>query len=112
MRRWIARGSRHSGAGAGSYTEASQPFWIRRPMTVQVIAFVIDQLGVTRSAAPNSLYRSHKMRSGAAIRTPYAPVERAKKASIARATSAGEAGGVSTASPSGQARPASGRLRE
>src|SRR5438132_5406044 len=80
---WIERGSRHSGADAGSYTDASQPSWIRRPITVQVIAFVIDQLGVARSVAPNSLYRSHRMRSGVAIRMPYAPAERAKKPSSA-----------------------------
>ncbi len=70
IRRWIARGSRHSGAGAVSYTKASQPSWIKRPITVPVIAFVIDQLGVARSAAPNSLYRSHRVRSGVAIRMP------------------------------------------
>jgi hypothetical protein len=52
------------------------------------------------------------MRSGVAIRTRYAPVERAKKASSARTTSVGGTGGVSTASPSGQARSGSGRLRE
>jgi hypothetical protein len=69
-RRWIARRSRHNGTGAGSYTEASQSWWIRKPITVQVIALVIDQFGVTRSGAPNSLYRSHRMRSGVAIRTP------------------------------------------
>jgi hypothetical protein len=55
IRRWIERGSRHSGAGAGSCAETSQPSWIRRPITVHVMAFVIDQLGVARSAEPNSL---------------------------------------------------------
>ena len=34
------------------------------------IAFVIDQLGVARSAAPNALYRSASTRSGEAISTP------------------------------------------
>jgi hypothetical protein len=53
--RWTERGSRHNGAGAGSCTDVSQPSWISRPITVQVIAFVIDQLGVARSAAPNAL---------------------------------------------------------
>ena len=55
IRWWIERGSRHSGAGAGSYTEPSQPSWISRPISVQVIALVIDQLGVARSGAPNAL---------------------------------------------------------
>ena len=68
--RWMPLGSDHMGAGAGSYMDRSQPSWISRPMTVQVIALVIDQLGVARSACPNALYRSVSTRSGEAISTP------------------------------------------
>ena len=35
-----------SGAGARSYTDPNHPSWISRPITVQVIALVIDQLGL------------------------------------------------------------------
>jgi len=34
------------------------------------MAFVIDQLGVTRPGMPKALYRSDKTRSGVAIRMP------------------------------------------
>ena len=96
-----ARGSRQSGAGAGSCTEFSHRSWISLPISVQVIALVIDQDGVTRSGVPNSLYRSVKTRSGVAIRIPYRPGDPRNSASSAAATCVGGCLGAATASPTG-----------
>ena len=61
INRWIARGSRHSGAGAGSCTEPSQPSCTSRPITVQVTALVIDQEGVARGVVQLTADKADKI---------------------------------------------------